>query len=79
METITHPEQLEERLARELAPFRQLGKSEDMEDYYLAIDWVRGNCAFTETGDVMFHGGTEEQVPLRCPKGKNDQIGRAHV
>lgn len=77
METITHPEQLEQRLARELAPFRQLGKSEDMEDYYQATDWVRENCTFTETGDLVFHGGTTEQVPVRCHyKSRNDAFLR---
>jgi hypothetical protein len=75
--SITSQEQLAQRLASELAPLRQLKQSEDMEDFYQAVDWVRGNCAFTSEGDVVFHGGTQESIPVRCPNlSKRDPLYR---
>lgn len=73
----TSQDQLAQRLASETAPLRQLGKSEDMEDFYQAVDWVRGNCSFTPTGDVVFHGGTGLRIPVRFPNlSKRDPLYR---
>lgn len=74
METV-QSEHLEDRLAREIAPFQSLGQSEDMEEFYQAVDWVRGNCTFTQNGDVVFHGGTTASVPVHGVK-KNTPLYR---
>jgi hypothetical protein len=73
---IHQSDQLRERLDRELAPFLNLGKSEDMEDFYQAVEWVRGNCSFTEDGAVMYHGGTPEAIPLHMQVKRGDRFYR---
>lgn len=73
---IHQSDQLRERLDRELAPFLRLGKSEDMEDFYQAVDWVRENCTFTEDGSVMYHGGTNEAIPLHMQVKRGDRFYR---
>ncbi len=54
------------RLRRELQVFKDQLSSQDMEDMYQAVEWLRTNCAFTPEGGLEYHGGDIQQ-PLRVP------------